>query len=344
MRPATPAELARWDDLIAANPDGGNVLQAKALGESKSRHGWEGRFFVVEALAVLVLVRQLPMLGELWYVPKGPGVIDLAGLKAFAKAARTLSPQPFMIKIDPEIPLGTVTPAQLGKLGFVPAGRNIQYNVSTVIIDLTPSEDEILASFKQKTRYNVRLAAKKGVVCEPVETTEETMATMFQLAKQTYERAGVYVRSRQYFTDFWRLHAEQGTGQMFFARYEGQILGAVFITHLGHKALYKDGASSRDHSDVQAMAGLQWEVMRWLKAHGVTEYDLHGVPPADRINDPTHPLAGLARFKTGFQPNVTQYIGTYDLPLDQAKYRMWRRFGERAALTYEFRVKKQLFY
>lgn len=334
----------RWDELVAANPDGGNVLQAKAFGDTKSRHGWEAKYCLFGAVAVLVLARRVPVLGEIWYVTKGPGVGDLAGLKTFAEATKALPDKPFMIKIDPEIPAGEIKPAQLQKLGFVSAPRNIQYNVTTAIIDLKPTEDDILASFKQKTRYNVRLAAKKGVVCEAVPTDQEAIDTMYELTRVMTQRANVYLRSKSYFSDFWRLHSEQGTGQMFFARFEGTVLAGVFITHLGTKALYKDGGSIREHSEVQAMAGLQWEVMRWLKAHGVTEYDLHGTPPPDKIDDPTHPLAGLARFKTGFQQHITEYIGTYDLPLDKVVYARWCRFGERAAVTYEFRVKKQLFY
>jgi len=344
VRPATAAELARWDQLVVANPDGGNVLQAKAFGETKSRHGWEAKYFMMSDVAILALARRVPLLGELWYVTKGPGVGELAGLKQFAEACQHQPNKPFMVKIDPEIPAASIKPAQLEKLGYIRAPRDIQYNVTTAIIDLQPTEDEILASFKQKTRYNVRLAAKKGVVCAAVPTDQAAIDTMYNLTIAMTKRANVYLRSKQYFSDFWRLHSEQGTGQMFFARFQDKVLAGAFVTQLGTKALYKDGGSIREHSDVQAMAGLQWEVMRWLKAHGVTEYDLHGTPPADKIDDPIHPLAGLARFKTGFQQHITEYVGTYDLPLDKDVYDRWLRFGERAAVTYEFRVKRQLFY
>ena len=76
---------------------------------------------------------------------------------------------------------------------------------------------------------------------------------------------------------------------------------------------------------------MQWRIMQWLKAHGVTEYDLHGTPPADQIDNPKHPLAGLARFKTGFNAEVTEYAGTYDIALSSLSYRVWTRIGERIA-------------
>ena len=344
MRPATPEELARWDELVLANPDGGAVMQLKALGDTKRQHGWRIRYEMMGDTAIFILVRQIPGLGELWYVPNGPGVASLEGLKTFAEAVTQMKPRPFMVKIDPEIPKNQITPTQLSKLGFVVAPRNIQYNVSTAIVDLSPDEDGILALFKQKTRYNVRLAAKKGVVVEAVATNDATIDTFYRLAEITYRRAGVYVRSRAYFADFWRLYAESGHGQMFFAKFQGEVLAAAFIIYTDKTALYKDGASSREHSSLQAPYLLQWEIMRWLKARCVQHYDLHGVPPADRIDDPTHPLAGLARFKTGFQPEVTEYIGTYDLPLNPTAYARWLRYAERIAVAYEYRVRKRLFY
>jgi lipid II:glycine glycyltransferase (peptidoglycan interpeptide bridge formation enzyme) len=340
MRPAGADEMARWNELIAANPDGGNVLQVKAFARTKARHGWRPRYFVLRDAAVLVLARALPGLGEFWYVPAGPGVRDVAGLTAFAAAIPV--PGPFVMRVDPLLPGGAAS-EELAAAGFVRT-RDIQYNTSTVVVDLTPPEEAILASFKQKTRYNVRLAGKKGVVCAPVPTTQDNAGIFYELAQATYRRAGVYVRSRRYFEDFWRLHSAEGTGQMFFASYEGQVLGAAFITFVGARALYKDGASSREHPELQAMSGLQWAVMRWLKARGIAAYDLHGVPPAGQLEDPDHPLAGLARFKMGFQQTVTEYIGTYDIVCDARAYRVWRRFGERIAMAYEHRVRKRLFY
>jgi lipid II:glycine glycyltransferase (peptidoglycan interpeptide bridge formation enzyme) len=343
VRPATSEEIARWDQLVANNPDGGAVLQLQAFAETKARHGWAAKYFMMGDTAVIVTARHLPGFGELWYVPNGPAVTDLAGLKAFVAAAQQLSQPPFVIKIDPEVRKGEIKPLQLEKLGFMKV-RNLQYNVATIIVDLKPSEDDILASFRQKTRYNVRLAAKKGVTVTAVPTDRQSMDTMYYLYGTTTERAGVYLRSKSYFEDYWSRYAASGHGQMFFASYEGQVLAGAFIFYLNNRALYKDGGSVREHTAVQAPYALQWEIMHWLKARGVTSYDMHGSPPPDHIDDPNHPMAGLARFKTGFNPEVTEFIGTYDLPLRPAAYRRWRRYGERLAVAYEYRVRRRLFY
>ncbi|TAK89071.1 peptidoglycan bridge formation glycyltransferase FemA/FemB family protein [Patescibacteria group bacterium] len=342
MQPATEEQLAGWDELIVANPDGGNVLQSKAFGETKGKHGWTPRYFMADKLAVLVLERQVPLLGRFWYVPKGPGVSTATELKKFIKALPANGP--FAVRVDPEIATGAIKPAELKRLGMVKAPRDIQYNTNTAIIDLRPGEDDILASFKQKTRYNIRLAAKRGVTVEAVECTAENIDIMYELTRAMTERAGVYLRDKQYFVDFYRAHAARGAGQLFFAKYEGQVLAGAFVTHIGRKALYKDGGSLRLHSEVQAPYALQWGVMQWLKQHGVTEYDLHGTPPADKIEDPKHPLAGLARFKTGFNKEITEYIGTYDIVLNQSKYSWFRRLGERVVVAYEYRFRHRLWY
>jgi lipid II:glycine glycyltransferase (peptidoglycan interpeptide bridge formation enzyme) len=341
MRPASEQELKNWDELVALNPDGGNVLQLKEFGQVKQREGWLAKHYMLGETAILGLSRQLRGLGEFLYIPRGPGLAGPGEFSDFVKPARQT--KAFLIKIDPEIKKELVKPGQFRKLGLVP-GRDIQLNNTTILVDLRPSEAEILASFKQKTRYNIRLAERKGVDVAPVPTTAENINALYDMASETYSRAGVYVRSKDYFADFWLRHADSGHGQMFFARYEGQLLAGAFITYVGRKGLYKDGASYREHSDVQAPYALQWGVMKWLKSHNITEYDLHSVPPLQSLHDPKHPLAGLVRFKTGFNQEVTEYVGTYDLPLKSAKYWAWTHGGERAAMAYEHRVKNRLFY
>ena len=348
IRAANSAEIEHWDELVLANPDGGNLLQSKAFAETKARFGWQP-FYAIDdqpsgQLAVVYLAKRLPYLGELWYATKGPGVKTVEQLHTFLadteEAKQHLKLKAFALKVEPELPRSAAN--QLAALGLIKV-RNIQFNYATVVIDLKPTEDEIIASFKQKTRYNIRLAERKGVVVKAVEASAANLRQMYQLMRQTADRTGVFLRSYDYFDTFWRLHAEANCGQLFPAELEGKVVAGVFATFLGPKALYKDGGSGREHGEVQAPALLQWEVMRWLKRHGVTEYDLHGVPASDE-NQPDHPRYGLWRFKSGFCETVTEYVGTWDWPLDKTKYRQWQQIGERLAAGYNYRVKKDLLY
>ncbi len=341
-REATAEEIARWDDLITANPSGGNGLQGSAFAQVKATHGWKLSHQIYElegaTIAVQYLIKKITGLGDFWYGPMGPGVSDQKQLAAIVKANADLPA--FLVKLEPEF----TSPKPIKIKGLVKAPRDIQYNNHTVVIDLKPSEEDIINSFKQKTRYNIRLGAKKGVVVEAVEATDENCREMYRLMAETQKRAHFFLRSYEYFHDFWTIHSKLNQGQMFFAKFEGKILAGDFVTYLGTKALYKDGGSIREHTDLQPPYVLQWEVIRWLKAHGVEAYDLHGTPPADQIDNPNHPLAGLARFKTGFQPVVTDFVGTYDQPLNARKYAIWNKLGERLAAKYSIKIKKQLFY
>ncbi len=347
MRRATAEELARWDELVAGNPDGGNVLQAKVYGEFKAAYGWRPEYIIHQLVdvrvATLYLVRSVTGLGELWYAPKGPGVSSTAQLRALLHDF--VAPQAFMLKIEPDLAAQNTSLAALQDMGLVKAKYDLQWNRNTVVVDLRPSEDEILASFKQKTRYNIRLAERKGVEIHPVELTVANIQQMYELMLAVQERAGFYMRSREYLERFWRLHSDAGRGQLFFATFEGELVAGVFALYLGKQGLYKDGGSTRTHPDLQAPYLLQWEIMRWLKSKDCLEYDLHGTPPHDRLEDRTHPLAGLAQFKTGFNPGtLTEYIGVYDLPLKPTRYKFWHRAGEKLVAGYSFKVKKELFY
>jgi lipid II:glycine glycyltransferase (peptidoglycan interpeptide bridge formation enzyme) len=349
VREATAEEQARWDKLVAANPDGGNVLQGKAFAETKAKFGWTP-FYALhgpsealsEQIAVCYHKRHIRGLGELWYAPKGPGVANAAQLEEVCSALKRIKGV-FAIKVDPELRLSETNSDRLLHMGLVPA-RDVQLNIATVAVDLRLPEEDIMALFKQKTRYNVRLAVKKGVRVEADSLSQENIDLVYAMMRETYDRAGVYTRGKRYFETFWRLHAEKGAGQLFLATLDSEVLAAAFVTYLGTKALYKDGASTRLHRDAQAPYLLQWEVMRWLKLKGVESYDLHGVPPKARLQDSTHRLYPLVQFKTGFNPEVTEFIGTYDLVLDPSRYKQWTRFGERAAMAWSHRFRSELFY
>ena len=142
---------------------------------------------------------------------------------------------------------------------------------------------------------------------------------MYSLMASTRDRAGFTLRSKEYFSGYWRLHAAAGQGQLFFASLDGEVLAGVFATYIGSKAWYKDGGSTKEHQSVMAPHLLQWEVMRWLKSRGIDHYDLVAVPSAADLN-PEHPLYGLYRFKSGFSDRITEFVGTWDLPIRRRAY------------------------
>jgi peptidoglycan pentaglycine glycine transferase (the first glycine) len=236
----------------------------------------------------------------------------LDGLRATAGSA-------FAIKIEPEIEQTDAATSVLRDIGLEKSRHDVQISRATIIVDLRPDEDALLASFKPKCRYNIRLAQRRGVVVEPVPLDGASIDTMFSLMAVTRDRAGFTLRSREYFAGYWRLHAAAGQGQLFFASLDGEVLAGVFATYI------------------------QWEVMRWLKARGIEAYDLVAVPPARELN-PSHPLYGLYRFKSGFSEHITEYVGTWDLPIRRTRYAAWNAIAERAAHQWAYRVRHDLLY
>jgi lipid II:glycine glycyltransferase (peptidoglycan interpeptide bridge formation enzyme) len=346
MRPATREEIARWDELVERNPDGGQILQTRAWGEFKRQHGWLPLYWRMDGngsdLSMLVLQRSFAGLGNLWYVPKGPGVAEAVQLGEVVTSLRR-DARPFAVKLEPELVDTLETQTCLRELGLIKTRHDVQISRATVLVDLRPDEESLLASFKPKTRYNIRLAGRHGVEVFPVALNDGNVDTMFALMAATQSRAGFTLRSKPYFAGYWRLHEAAGQGQLFFATWQGEVLAGVFATFLGRKGWYKDGGSVKEHAEVMAPHLLQWEVMRWLRSRGVESYDLVAVPPAALLA-PEHPLYGLYRFKSGFSDAITEFVGTWDLPIHRTRYQLWDRILERAAHQWSYRVRHDLFY
>jgi peptidoglycan pentaglycine glycine transferase (the first glycine) len=336
MREATDNELQSWDELVRQNQDGGDALQTRAWGEFKKQQGWQPHYIIFDELKVsaLFLSRNVPLLGDVWYCPKGPGVSFVADMAALGTEIKKAHPQAFVVKAEPEI-VGPMTPP-----GWVKSPFDIHISQATYKIEMQERLDDMLVGFKQKTRYNINLADKKGVRVRAAGYSEEAANTLYSLIEQTQQRNGFMVRSRAYCLGYWKAFCEAGQGQIFLAEFEGKPIAGAFVMHLGTKAWYKDGGSDRQHSSLMAPYVLQWEIIKWLHERQIRIYDLVGIP---RFGDETSPLKGLIQFKSGFNGHYQEFIGTWDLPLDDWKYKLWRSFGERLLLKY-YTFKHQLWY
>lgn len=343
LRPASEEEMANWDNLIVANPDGGHFLQSKAWGEFRATRGYTTHYLIFEdgadSVATLALERSVKGFGPFWFFSKGPGVIDLKQFEHFTEALHQARPEAFLARLEPQVLKDTANPVTLAKMGLNAAKQQILK--ATIVVDISPEEETLIAGFKQKTRYNIRLAARKGVTVQAVEPTDANLNQMYDLMHATQERAGYFLHTRDYFMDLWKRFAAAGEGQLFFASFEGQVLAGVYAVYMGRKSWYKDGGSVREHTNVMAPYLLQWEVMRWLKQKGVTSYDMVGVTPRDQVGH--HILDSLEHFKMGFSQDIVEWIGTWNLPLS-SKYKLWVMGGERLAVAYHGRIKKEFIY
>lgn len=345
-------EIDNWDKLLLKNPDGGEILQSKTMAEIKKSQGWEPEYWVYETsfgpVYVTTLTKNLFGSGRLCYQMRGPGVVNEKQLSEIVKANQKWERLAFAIKIEPPIITTTTTQKPLLRgLTFkeLIKVRNIQPNANTIVVDLKPSEDDILASFRQRARREIRAAVKDGITVEKVELNQQTIDQMFELYAETSRRAGFFIRPKSYYADFWKRFGDAGEGDLYFAYAPDgqQPIAGAFICHLGAKGLYKDGGSGRSQFKHFAHL-LQWEIMKDLKKQCVTEYDLHGVPPADQLENKNHPLAGLAMFKLSFDSDVTEYIGAYDQVLIPKAYKRWAKYGQRLHQTIAYRLRHTTLY
>lgn len=344
LRFATDDEIATWDDLIVANPDSGTVFQGLVFADLKRRGGWTPRYLVGDDVAMTILEKTIPLLGKLWYMPKGPGVssvrqleLVLDDLKLFARHNGV-----FLLKVEPELLKEDEVLADLMKLGLQRTAP-IQPNFSTVLIDLSPDLDAVMSGLNQKGRHAVKRAERDGATAEAVEATDENCRLMYDLFAATAE-GSFRIRSFEYYRAFWQAYAAKNQGQLFFAYAEGKLVAGAYALIYGAKSTYKDGASVRERTVYGASHLLQWRVIEWAKARGSVMHDLCGVPPLAEIANPDHPHYGLGRFKTSFNKTVTEYVGTYDLPISPAGYKLWKKLGERLALSWHNRRYRENFY
>ena len=332
MRPANDAELSIWDELIAANPDCGNALQTKTWGDFKAEYGWKPERFVYTVrgrdIAVQILTREVPFLGQIMYCPKGPGVDSLDQFLEIVAKTKSAAPKALFIRFEPELLDDLVEKQYLTGTGLKRASRDSN-SKSTIFIDLNRDEDEVLASFSQSTRRNIRKAVEAGVKVEHVEATAANLEIMYDLMKATEARAHYGLRPKQYFLDYWKAQAKSGQAELFFAKHEGEVLAGIFVTHIGTRAWYKDGGSFELKRELQPTYLMQWHVMQWCIKHGITSYDMVGVPNRDELNT-GNSRQGLYEFKSKFSPDITEFIGAWDLPLS-ALYPLWGLIGERLA-------------
>lgn len=339
---ATEEEIVRWDDLLLANPDGGNVFASYEFAIQKKMGGYRPRFVVAGKLAITVLEKR-PFPGvKLWYLPKGPGVSSTKQVFEVLAALRPLARHHgvFMIRIEPE--LSKTAEPSLQRHGLT-RSEPIIPNPSTILIDISPKLDKVLEALPQKGRHAIRRGEREGVRVELVKATDDNCRQMYDLLLSTAEgRFGI--RNYDYFHSFWQRFEAADMGQMFFAYDGDNLVAGAYALVMGQKSTYKDGASSRQHPVYGATHFLQWEVIKWAKSKDATIHDLCGSPPSDQIKNPDHKHYGIGLFKTAFNREVTDYVGCYDYIVNRFIYKLWALGGERLVKRLHYARHHDLYY
>ena len=328
-------------------------------------------FFQDGVYPVSVLVRSFKKLFSLAYVPLAPELLlkgsgiqfeqlkeentteeHLVTVKKSAQFIRKLLQEKILfLRFDP--PLAYTNDENLAakesdrrafaklctKVHLKKAGSDIQ-PPDTVLLNLEPDEETLLANMKPKWRYNIRLAEKKGVKVES--HSADGIDMFYKLYEETSKRDGIALHAKSYYQDLFET-AEKMKQQdssnpkisMYTASFEGEPLAAIITLFSPKEAVYLYGASSNSHRNLMPAYLLQWTAIQDAKKYGCRTYDFYGIPPTD---DEHHPMYGLYRFKTGFGGAIVHRAGSVDISFSPL-YVLYA-FAEKLRLIWFKKIKK----
>ena len=336
-----------WDAFVA-NHSSGNVLQTSGWGSLKARFGWDYEIISLNEdgqikAGALILYKSLPLkLGTVAYVPRGPvmnwsdpetahAVLDLVVAAARRNRAWSLWVEPELFDTDE-------TNEVMRGLGLNSSIQPIQPR-RTILVDIGASEDIILARMKSKTRYNIGLAARKGVTIR--EGSLDDVGAFHQLLSETALRNGFSVHDESYYRTALSVFAHQHTSceamppengaslldphacvHLLLAECQGELVAGLMLFALGKRAWYLYGASSDRHRNLMASYATQLAAIKKAKDCGATTYDMWGIPDADEevleaaFDQRDDGLWGVYRFKRGFGGEVVRYVGAREMVLN----------------------------
>ncbi len=305
--------LTEWNQYLQSHPNA-HLLQTGEWGELKSGFGWEPVRIISGEAGAQILFRKLPLGFTIGYIPKpvlsdqlsviGEGFWD--EIDSICKRKHTI-----FLKLEPD--LWEDRKPDTWNMEFRTSSHNIQ-PPRTIIIDIKNSVEEILARMKQKARYNIRLAEKKGVTVSAWNDIE----TFHKMMLVTGDRDSFGIHSPEYYRRAYELFHPEGMCQLLVAEYEGKPLAALMVFARGRRAWYFYGASTDDERNRMPTYLLQWEAIKWAKMRGCEEYDLWGVPDEDEATleanfEKRHDgLWGVYRFKRGFDGELKRAAQAMD--------------------------------
>ena len=331
-----------WNSTILQLPRP-HLLQTAEWAEAKQPFGWVAHRKTWDENGQLVATAQilqrsisLPFSRGIcmMYVPKGPLLKDWANktlrrrvvtdLVAFARSEGA-----FFIKIDPELVYGYGLPepkessiasdfvSELNSGGWRFSSEQVQMR-NTMLINIQKTDEELLAAMRQKGRYNLRLAERKGVHVRRGSTQD--FSRLYQMYAETSVRDKFVIRGENYYHAVWERFFAAGMLTPLIAEVDGQAVAGLMLFIFGKQSWYLYGMSRDIYREWMPNYLLQWEAIKASRGAGCETYDLWGAP--DEFNE-SDPMWGVYRFKLGLGAYEARSIGAWDFPLRPLTYRVY---------------------
>ena len=345
MRVRLVVDRPAWEALVDALPRG-NILQSYEWGEFKAAFGWQPLRLVVEregrpVAGAQMLLRGCP-LGTVAYVPRGP-MLDFDDrqatdilLAALHREARRRGA--FFLKIEPDYPSSDTLAGELATRGFRPAAA-VQPH-STIVVDLAAEPAVLEGRLSRRTRYNIRLAERKGLRCVP--GGEADVGEFYRLLVETARRGRFFVHPPEYYRDLWRRFAPRRMAHLMLVRHGEDALAATMFFTEGKRAYQFYGGSSLQGRRLKPNDLLQWRALLRARELGCRTYDLWGIPDeVGRLQEEAQSpqqaphlyderaaagtMRGVYLFKRGFGGAVVRTVGAFDYVYAPVRYWLWTR-------------------
>ena len=305
------------EEFLNKNPKT-NFMQSPEWAKAKS--DWKNEFLISKDEhgnikgTMSILLRKVPVFNRyIMYAPRGfvCDIHDKDTLRELTEKAKEIAKKykAFIFRLDPDV----LQEDEEFKKIIKELGYKTKDNIKSVEDVIQPkyvfrldlrgkTEDELLKSFESKTRYNIRLATKKGVTVR--EGTKEDLKAFHEIMKTTGSRDDFYIRPLSYFEKIWD-EMQPNHVKLFIAEFEGKPIAAVFPILYGDKVWYLYGGSSNAHRNLMPNYLLQWTMIKWALENKCNWYDFRGVSGFKDENDPQY---GVYKFKKGFNPTFMEFI------------------------------------
>ncbi len=314
-----------WNDfLLALTPN--TFLQSWEWKQVQEQDGEDvhtlGFYEQENLVAVALLITVHAKRGVHYLCPHGPIVSDAKRmdnvLQQLVSYCRTKSDGAVALRIAPLVEHTSENQQLFSNLGFKLSPMHVHAEL-TWVLDISISEEELLASMRKTTRHAIAKAKKEHVRVD-ISSDISSLERFWPLYEQTKNRHGFVPFQKDFI-------ASQATilgasNRMFFAiaKYNGEDVAAAMLFQFGTTVFYYHGASKKLPSSIPAAQLLQWEAIREAKKRGAVRYNFWGIAPED---EPKHPFAGITIFKKGFGGYAIDYLHAQDLPLSWKYWKLW---------------------
>ncbi|MDA1169499.1 MAG: peptidoglycan bridge formation glycyltransferase FemA/FemB family protein [bacterium] len=329
---AVAAEKNRWNAFVAESPYK-SFMQTWSWGELQEYIHVSHYRLVVEdnrkIIAIALVIKRTLAMGYSWlYIPRGP--IFLEGLSETEKESawgaleyklKSLGEEPtstagrsnsFFVRIDP-------LQESFTRKAWHKSPREVQPQ-HTLLLNVSASEEQLLAAMHPKTRYNIRVSEKRGVNVRFSNNAEDVRAFL-DASQSVTGRTGFSYHPDEYYRGILEVLGKSDMAELAIAEVDGQVAAVHLMIYADGIATYAHGASKNEFRSSMAPALLYWKTIQRAKEKSMHQYDFFGVAPENAPED--HSWSGITRMKIGFGGTRVSYAGAYDLVFNEALYTMF---------------------